>query len=80
MTTPPDINEILTRPAEELAKLSDAELCTLLEPFFPATQTAVLPEMKATRKKETVSGQALKDMVREYTSLFAAAKALNKTP
>jgi hypothetical protein len=55
------IKEILERPPEELLALSDAELRNLLEPFFPATRTPLLPQEKA--RKLGVEVRAMKDAV-----------------
>ena len=68
-----DIHDILDRPAEELALLSDEELTTLLAPFFPTSRAAVLPEMKATGKP-TVTAQATITTIREYQSLLRQLK------
>lgn len=70
------IEQILARPAEELASLSTAELTALLSPFFPAARTPVLPEEKA--PKATVSNQWFKSAVKEHSELLARVKALNK--
>lgn len=42
-----EIKDILSRDPEELLKLSDAELNTLLSPFFPAVRQAMMPPEKA---------------------------------
>ena len=42
-----NISEILNRNPEELLALSDEQLKSLLEPFFPAVRQAVLPPEKS---------------------------------
>lgn len=71
-----NIHDILERPAEELADLSDEQLIELLKPFFPLSRTAVLPEMKAA-KKPTVTAQAVKTTLQEYQSLLKQLKTLS---
>lgn len=76
MTNKPlDIHDILDRPVEELAALSDEELTALLKPFFPAVRAAVLPEMKVTAKP-TVTSQAVQTTLKEYHSLLTQLKNL----
>jgi hypothetical protein len=56
------INEFLEKyPVEDLAKLSDAQLARMLEPYFPLARRAMLPTEKP--KKIGVANRALMEAV-----------------
>lgn len=68
-----DINELLSRPIEELAALPHEELKKLLEPYIPATRLSLLPAEKP--RKMGVETRAVIDAIEKNRHLIEQFKA-----